>query len=68
MDSIIQIFRMNELSVETRVSIIKELGNAIDNQMAMNITPKLVFELCIALDPELEPEFRSDPRYSYHLK
>ena len=52
MESIIQIFRMSELSVETRIKIIKKLGIAINNQLGSNITEPLVVELVLALDPE----------------
>ncbi len=58
MESIIQIFRMNELSVETRIKIIKKLGVAINYQLAANVTEYLVVELCLALNPECEPELR----------
>lgn len=51
MESIIQVFRMTELSVQTRIKIIKRLGQAINHQFASNITEGLVYELVIALDP-----------------
>ena len=65
MESIIQIFRMTELSVATRIKIIKALGDAINNEMGMSITDDLVIELILALDPELEPELRNSNRYKY---
>ena len=68
MESLIQVFRMNELSVKTRVRVIKTLGNAIDNQMCMNATEALVIELCLALDPEIEAEFRDSDRYGHTYK
>lgn len=49
MESIIQIFRMTELSAVTRENIIKKLGIAINNQYDMNITEELVNELVKAL-------------------
>ena len=52
MESLIQIFRMNELSIDTRIKIMKHLGNAINNQLGGNITEPLVVELVLALDPE----------------
>ena len=61
MDSIIQIFRMKELSKETRIKIIKRLGRAINHEMACNITEPLVYELVLALDPT--NEIKNDSRY-----
>ena len=54
METLIQVFRMNELSIETRIKIIKKLGGAINDQFAMNITEPLVYELVLALDPKNE--------------
>lgn len=51
MDSIIQVFRMTELSVETRIKIIKRLGQAINYQFASNVTEPLVYELVLSLNP-----------------
>lgn len=50
MESIIAVFRMEEISIATRIRIIKALGTAINNQMAMNATEGLVYELVLALD------------------
>ncbi len=65
MDSIIQIFRMNELSVETRIKIIKQLGNAINYQFSANVTEALVYELVLALDPD--NEIKKDIKYTLHI-
>ncbi len=54
MESIIQVFRMTELSVETRIKIIKKLGTAINFEYGSNMTEGLVIELVLALDPENE--------------
>ena len=51
MESIIQVFRMTEISIATRIRIIKALGREINNQLAMNATEGLVYELVLALDP-----------------
>jgi len=64
MESIIQIFRMSELSVETRIKIIIKLGIAMNNQMGMNITEALIYELVLALDPE--NEIQNDEHYKRH--
>lgn len=45
MESLIQVFRMTEVSIEVRASIIKKLGKAINDQLGMNITEELVAEL-----------------------
>lgn len=68
MESIIQIFRMDELSIETRISIMKKLGWAINHQYASNCTEELVIELILALDPEKEPELRADKHYSMYME
>lgn len=50
---------MNELSIPTRIKIIIQLGNAINNRYGMNLTESLVYELVKALDPfnqEVEKE------------
>jgi hypothetical protein len=62
MNALIEIFRMNEVSVQTRIKLIKRLGNAINNEYAMNITEPLVYELVLALDPE--NEIKNDPGYA----
>lgn len=51
MESLIQIFRMTEISVASRIKIIKRLGSALNHQMGGNITEGLVYELVLALDP-----------------
>ena len=51
MKSIIDVFRMEEVSKETRAKIIVKLGRAINDQYAMNITEPLVYELVSILDP-----------------
>lgn len=51
MEALIQVFRMSELSVTTRIEIIKKLGVAINHQFGNNITEALVYELVLALDP-----------------
>lgn len=68
MESIIQIFRMSELSIETRISIMKKLGAAINRQYGSNLTEELIIELILALDPEREPELREDEHYGIYMK
>lgn len=68
MESIIQIFRMNELSIETRIGIMKKLGAAINRQYGSNCTEELIIELILALDPEKEPGLRRDKRYAMYMK
>ena len=52
MDSIIAVFRMNEIAPKTRASVIIKLGIAINDQFGMNITEPLVYELVKLLDQE----------------
>lgn len=54
MQAIIDVFRMNEVSPETRAKIIIQLGVAINHQHGMNITELLVFELVKQLEPDNE--------------
>ena len=54
MKAIIDAFRMEEVSKETRAKIIIKLGRAINDEYAMNITEGLVFELVSILDPDNE--------------
>lgn len=54
MKSIIDVFRMDEVSKKTRAKIIIKLGRAINDQYAMNVTEGLVFELVSTLDPDNE--------------
>lgn len=51
MESLIQVFRMEEVSIATRIKIIKELGRVINAQFSANITEPIVRELVLALDP-----------------
>ncbi|TFD96676.1 hypothetical protein E2605_07605 [Dysgonomonas capnocytophagoides] len=62
MKSLIEVFRMEEVSKETRVKIIIKLGRAINDQYGANITEGIVFELVSILDPE-NPILK-DERYS----
>jgi hypothetical protein len=68
MESIIQIFRMDDLSIETRISIMKKLGTAINYQYAANCTEELIIELILALAPEKEDELRADEHYGLYMK
>jgi hypothetical protein len=54
MKSLIEVFRMTEVSNKVRANIIVKLGIAINDQYAMNITQPLVAELVYQLDPEHE--------------
>lgn len=66
MKELIDIFRMTELSVETRVNIIIQLGVAINHQYGANMTEPVVYELVKALDPN--HKILSDSFYSRHIK
>ena len=52
MDSIIAVFRMNEVDPKTRASVIIKLGQAINYQFASNVTEPLVYELVKILDAD----------------
>lgn len=66
MKSLIEVFRMSEITPKTRVKIIIQLGQAINDQYCMNITEPLVYELVKQLDPD-NTEVEND-NYKRHLK
>ena len=49
MKSLIDVFKMDSISIESRIEIIKELGIAVNHQYASNVTDNLVAELVYAL-------------------
>lgn len=56
MSDLITVFRMTELSVETRINIIIKLGQLINMQYAANVTEAIVDELISALRKEPQSE------------
>lgn len=66
MNALIEVFRMTEIRPETRARIIIQLGVAINDQYASNITEPLVYELVKQLDPQ-NPILTQD-HYIRHLK
>ena len=54
MKSLIEVFRMTEVSSKVRANIIVKLGNAINHEYSMNLTEPLVAELVYQLDSEHE--------------
>lgn len=50
MGDLIDVFRMTEVSKETRIKIITKLGAAINLEYGMNITEDLVEELIEAIN------------------
>lgn len=65
MKSLIEVFRMTEVSNKVRANIIVKLGRAINDQYAMNITTPLVAELVYQLDAE--HEIFKDEMYLKHV-
>lgn len=53
MKEIVEIFRMKELKLETRISVIEKLGSALNMQYSMNWTGELVTELNGILKDEI---------------
>jgi hypothetical protein len=66
MQSLIEVFRMVEVTPQTRVRIIIQLGKAINMEHGMNITEPLVYELVKQLEPDNE-EIKNE-YYTRHLK
>ncbi|MFN8996421.1 MAG: hypothetical protein ACK5X3_22515 [Pseudomonadota bacterium] len=58
MKEIFEVFKMTELSYDTRISVILKLGKALDNQYAMNWTHEIVEELVGILKKSKEDEAR----------
>lgn len=54
METLIQVFRMEEIHSKTRAKIIIKLGSALNVKYSMNITEPLVYELVQILDPNNE--------------
>jgi len=60
MKELIEVFRMNEVSIDVRCRIIIQLGHAINSEHGMNLTEQLVYELVKQLDPnnkDVETEY-----------
>lgn len=52
MNEIIAVFRMEEISKKQRAKVIIKLGRCLNDQMAMNWTEGIVYELVSILDPD----------------
>ena len=68
MESIIQVFRMNEISIKTRIKIMMKLGAALNWKYGSNCTEELIIELILALDPSMYDELKKDERYCRYMK
>lgn len=51
MQSLIEVFRMTEVSIKVRCELLIKLGRAINDQYGGNYTEPLVLELIRTLDP-----------------
>jgi len=65
MKELIEVFRMDEVSKETRAKIIIQLGNCINEEHGANVTEPLVYELVMQLDPT--NKIINETRYTRHL-
>jgi hypothetical protein len=63
MQSLIDVFRMSEVSPETRIRILIQLGKAVNDQFGSNVTEGIVYELVKTLNPE--HELLKDSWYQY---
>ena len=52
MNALIEVFRMTEISAQTRVKVLIKLGNLINYQYGANVTEPLIYELVKLLDPK----------------
>ena len=58
MKSIIDVFRMDEITPNTRIKILIKLCHAVNAEHGMNICEPLVYELVMQLNPTYnEPDF-----------
>lgn len=62
MKELIEVFRMEELSPQTRIKILKELGRLMNFQYAANITEPVIRELIYLLEQKIKPQsnFKDD--------
>lgn len=65
MNSLIEVFRMDEVTPKTRAKIIIKLGEVINDQYGANLTEPLVYELVKQLDPN--NEVIKSEHYTRHL-
>lgn len=63
--TLFDIYKENSLSFDTRISLLKSLGRAINDHYAMNLTEPIVYELVRALDPD--NSLLNDPNYFKYL-
>lgn len=66
MQSLIEIFRMTEVSAKVRCELLVKLGDAINMQYGSNLTEPLVLELVRTLDPN--HGVCSNPHYLFSAK
>lgn len=64
--SLIDIFRMDEISKKTRARIIIQLGKTINESISMNLTEPLVYELVKQLEPD--NNILTEEHYTRHMK
>jgi hypothetical protein len=58
MKELIEVFRMSELSCETRIKVIKILGKALNYEHAANWTDDIVDELVDILQKQKQDEIK----------
>lgn len=66
MEKLIEIFLMENITDRTKIQLLKVTGNALNIELAGNFTEELVIELCLMINPELEPFIAKDEHYKYH--
>ncbi len=64
--TLIEIFRMTEISASVRANLIIGLGKVINNENGMNITEPIVYELVKILEPD--NSILKDEHYLYYIK
>ena len=55
MKELFEVFRMDSLSIEARIRVMKKLGVALDNQYGMNWTEEIIAELTSILLSSQKP-------------
>jgi len=67
MEDLIAVFNMDQLSVETRIRVLKKLCTAINYKYAANVCEPITIELILILDPSKETELRQDDFFKYYF-
>ena len=66
MKELLEIFKMEEVSVAARIRLLKKFGRKINDENSANLTEEVVYELVLLLDPD-DP-IKEDKHYLSFVK